>query len=86
MVYKKGPPFRVRPVREIEEDLDQARRVYGPGVRTLFFPAGNTIAMPTDDLAHICAYAHSVFPNLGRITTYGSSRYVHRKGAVDFRR
>ena len=86
MVYKKGPPFRVRPVREIEEDLDQAGRVYGPGVRTLFFPAGNTIAMPTDDLANICAYAHSIFPKLERITTYGSSRYVHRKGKDDLRK
>lgn len=86
MVYKKGPPFRVRPVREIEEDLDQAGRVYGPGVRTLFFPAGNTIAMPTDDLANICVCAHSIFPKLERITTYGSSRYVHRKGKDDLRK
>lgn len=86
MVYKKGPPYRVRPLMDIEEDIDEAGRIYGPGVRTLFFPAGNTIAMPTDELAHICAYAHSVFPGLNRITTYGSSRYIHRKGAEDLRK
>ncbi|MBC8419657.1 MAG: radical SAM protein [Desulfobacteraceae bacterium] len=80
MVYKKGPPFRVRPVDEIKRDLDEARGEYGPGIRTIFFPAGNTIAMPTDDLAAICAYAHDIFPHLERVTVYGSSTYIHRKG------
>jgi radical SAM superfamily enzyme YgiQ (UPF0313 family) len=86
MVYKKGPPYKVRPVKEIEEDIDEAGRIYGPGVRTVFFPAGNTIAMPTDELAHICAYAHSVFPALDRITTYGSSRYIYKKGKDGLRK
>lgn len=80
MVYKKGPLFRVRPVDEIRKDLDEAREEFGAGIRTLFFPAGNTIAMPTEDLAAICTYAHDVFPYLERITVYGSSPYIHRKG------
>jgi radical SAM superfamily enzyme YgiQ (UPF0313 family) len=80
MVYKKGPPYRVRPVNEIKEDLDEAKRLYGSVVRTVFFPAGNTIAMPADDLADICSHACSVFPDLDRITVYGSSRYIYRKG------
>ena len=83
MVYKKGPPFKVRPVKEIKEDLNQAKKIYGSRVRTLFFPAGNTIAMPTDDLAEICAYAKSLFLNLKRITTYGSSRYIYKKGLAN---
>ena len=82
MVYKKGPPFRVRPVNEIKEDLDFAKEHFGR-VRTLFFPAGNTIAMPTDELAQICAYAKNLFPDLARITVYGSSKYIHRKGLRD---
>jgi len=80
MVYKQGPPFRVRPVKEIEKDLDEARRLYGSRIKSLFFPAGNTIAMPTAELAEICAYAKSVFPGLERITVYGSSRYIYDKG------
>jgi radical SAM superfamily enzyme YgiQ (UPF0313 family) len=83
MVYKKGPSFKVRAVREIKEDLDEARMIYGPRVKTLFFPAGNTIAMNTEDLADLCTYARSLFPNLERITTYGSSRYIYRKGLAD---
>jgi radical SAM superfamily enzyme YgiQ (UPF0313 family) len=80
MVYKKGPPYSVRPVNEIKEDLDEANRLCGSMVRTVFFPAGNTIAMPADDLADICSHACSVFPDLDRITVYGSSRYIYRKG------
>jgi len=57
MVYKKGPAYRVRPVKEICEDIEEARRVYGDGVRFLFFPAGNTIAMPTEDLSAVCRFA-----------------------------
>jgi len=83
MVYKKGPPFRVRPVEEIKRDMDEAAGLYGHLVRTLFFPAGNTIAMPTDDLAEICSYARKVFPRLERITVYGSSKYICRKGLRD---
>ena len=54
MVYKKGPPYSVRPVAEIKEDLETAHRLRGSKIRTLFFPAGNTIAMPTAQLAEVC--------------------------------
>ena len=86
MVYKKGPPFKIRPVEDIKEDLKLSRMQYGPGVRTLFFPAGNTIAMPTDELADICVFARSLFPRLERITTYGSSRYIYEKGLANLKR
>ena len=80
MVYNKGPPFKVRPVKDIKRDLDEGASLYGDVVRTLFFPAGNTIAMPTDELAEICVYAYEVLPKLERITVYGSSKYIHQKG------
>ncbi len=80
MVYKKGPRFRIRSVEGIEADLLEARRTYGHKVQTLFFPAGNTIAMPTEDLARICHSARSLFLELKRITVYGSSQYIHEKG------
>jgi len=83
MVYKKGPPYKVRPVSDIKADLEEARRDYGGGIRSIFFPAGNTIAMPTEDLAAICIHAHALFPHLERITVYGSSQYIHRKGLSD---
>lgn len=86
MVYKQGPPYRVRPVSDICRDLREARRIYGKGVRRLFFPAGNTIAMPTEELAAICRFAQEQFSALERITVYGSSRYIAEKGQKDLAR
>lgn len=83
MIYKKGPAYRVRPVEAICEDIDAARAAYGEHVKTLFFPSGNTIAMPTQELAAICRHAAQRFPKLERITVYGSSRYIVRKGLDD---
>ncbi|WP_319408605.1 radical SAM protein [uncultured Desulfosarcina sp.] len=86
MVYKKGPPYRERPAADIIADLDQARTLHGSGIRTLFFPAGNTIAMQTDALCRICSHAHQIFPHLERITVYGSSQYIHKKGPDEMKR
>jgi radical SAM superfamily enzyme YgiQ (UPF0313 family) len=82
MVYKEGPRYKARPVEDIVEDLCEARRVYGENVSTLFFPAGNTIAMKTADLAQICKKAGELFPNLARITVYGSIQYLFQKGLI----
>lgn len=83
MVYKKGPKYRVRSVKGIIEDIDEAFDVYGGKVNALFFPAGNSIAMPTWDLAAICRYSMAKFPLLKRITVYGSSQYIAKKGLAD---
>ena len=83
MVYKKGPLYRIRPVKEICEDIDEACDLYGAGVKSLFFPAGNSIAMPTRDLAAICRYGMAKFRGLQRITVYGSSQYIAKKGPAD---
>ena len=80
MVYKKGPRFRVRPVTEICRDIDAAFDCYGPKVRSIFFPAGNSIAMPTEALAAVCRYGAAKFPELRRMTVYGSSQFIVHKG------
>jgi radical SAM superfamily enzyme YgiQ (UPF0313 family) len=85
MVYKKGPPYRVRPVKEICEDIEEAGNCYGKNIQSLFFPAGNTVAMPTEELSLICRFAGETFPGLQRITVYGSSQYIARKGLDDLK-
>ncbi|MFP4388458.1 MAG: radical SAM protein [Desulfococcaceae bacterium] len=86
MVYKNGPRFRVRPAEDIVADLHEARRRRGRNVRTLFLPAGNTIAMPTDALVSVLEAARNIFPALKRITVYGSSPMIRRKGPDDLAR
>jgi radical SAM superfamily enzyme YgiQ (UPF0313 family) len=85
MVYKSGVKFKIRPVGEIKEDLEEARRVYGQAVRTIFLPAGNTIAMPAAALAEVCRHSYRLFPRLQRLTVYGSSQYICRKGPEQLR-
>lgn len=75
----KGSRFRIRPVDEIKADLKSARDYYGQYIESIFFPDGNTIIMKTEQLVEIFAYAHELFPELQRITIYGSARFVNKK-------
>ncbi len=85
MVYKNGPKFRIRTVEEIKQDMLDARERYGRIIKTIFFPSGNTVIMKTEDLADICRYSKELFPWVKRITVYGSSQYIYRKGLEDLR-
>jgi radical SAM superfamily enzyme YgiQ (UPF0313 family) len=75
----KNTRFRVRPIQDIKEDLQSARDYYGQYVETIFFPDGNTIIMKTNQLCEIFEFAHQLFPDLQRITIYGSARFVNKK-------
>ena len=76
----KDRRFKIRPLRETLEDLDRARDYYGPHVRTLFLPDGNTIIMKTSSLIKILERAYGNFPDLERVTLYGSARFLSLKG------
>jgi len=82
MMYK-DTKFRIRPVEDIKEDLTAARDYYGDFITSIFFPDGNTIIMKTGQLLEIFTHAKSLFPNLSRITVYGSARYINKKSATD---
>jgi len=86
MIYKNRPGFRVRKLEAIKEDLLKAREVHGLGIRTLFFPDGNTIAMKTEQLCELCRFSRDVFPDLQRITVYGSAQYIHQRGPEAMKR
>ena len=86
MVYKKGPKFEIRPVKEIKEDLLWAKENYPYPIRTVFFPSGNTIIMKTEDFVEILEYTRELFSDLERITIYGSSQYIARKGLTDLKK
>lgn len=80
MVYKKGPRFKIRPVKEIKEELLWAKQNMGNFVQTIFFPSGNTIVMKTENLVEILRYAKELFSHIKRITIYGSAQYIVKKG------
>jgi radical SAM superfamily enzyme YgiQ (UPF0313 family) len=83
----KDRSFRVRPHREVVEDLDLALEAYGPhAVRTIFLADGNSAVLSTRKLVAIGEAAHQRFPSLERITLYGSAQYLVKKSQADWRR
>lgn len=86
MVYKKGPKFRIRSVKEIKEDLLWAKKNYSLPFNTIFFPSGNSIIMKTKDFIEILTYTKKLFPDIKRITIYGSSQYIVKKGINDMKK
>lgn len=86
MVYKKGPKFKIRTVEEIKEDLLWAKKNYLYPINTVFFPSGNTIIMKTEDFVEILEYTKKLFPDLKRITIYGSAQYIVKKDLVDLKK
>jgi radical SAM superfamily enzyme YgiQ (UPF0313 family) len=78
--------FRIRKVADIKKDIDWVRENYPPAaVQSIFLADGNSILMKTRQLTEIIQYAHHIFPQLRRVTTYGASQYLAHKSAEDFR-
>lgn len=83
----RGRKFHVRPMEEVIEDLNVALQAYGPyGVETIFLADGNSAVLPTEKLVTIGAAARARFPNLQRITTYGSAKFLVKKSLEEWRR
>ena len=82
----KDKAFRIRPLADIKQDLALAKSYYGDDVESIFFPDGNSIIMKTDQLVEIFEYAYSLFPQLKRLTLYGSARFINLKSYEDLQR
>jgi len=83
----KDRKFRVRPLEEVIEDLDMAVAAYGPhAVRTIFLADGNSAVLPTEKLVTIGRAARERFPDLARITVYGSAKFLVKKSLEQWRR
>jgi radical SAM superfamily enzyme YgiQ (UPF0313 family) len=84
-MYKKVR-FQTRPMEEILEDIDAAADLYGNAVKTVFLPDGNTIILSTRKLLTILERIAERFPDLERVTSYGSARFVIRKDLEDLKK
>ena len=72
---------------DIIEDLDIALEAYGThGVRTIFLADGNTAVLPTRKLVTFGEAARERFPDLERITIYGSAKFLVKKSQEEWRR
>ena len=81
----KMKKYRVRPLEEIREDIQMARRAWGEH-ETVFLADGNTIAMRTDDLVQVLDYVREAFPGVRRISCYGGARFIKGRKVEDLSR
>ena len=80
-----GKQFRIRKREEILADLEECSREFGKYVRRVFFADGDALIVKTPLLLELLAYVKDHFPNVGRVTAYGTASDVLRKSEEELR-
>jgi radical SAM superfamily enzyme YgiQ (UPF0313 family) len=65
---------------EVIEDISIAKHVFGEQPTHIFLADANSLVLKTDQLLDIAQTCYEVFPNLEQISSYGSTRFIIRKG------
>jgi radical SAM superfamily enzyme YgiQ (UPF0313 family) len=71
-------PFRVRPAKEVLEDIEMARSTV-PHTRRVFLADGNALVLSTQRLVPILDALDKAFPNLERVSIYANAQDILRK-------
>lgn len=74
----KDKKFRVRPVTEVLEDLEMARKTYAR-VDKIFLCDGDALCLSNDKLLVILNKISELFPECQRVSVYGSAKDIIRK-------
>ena len=80
----KDKKFRVRPIEEVLEDLEMARRTY-PVVEKIFLCDGDALCLSNEKLMRILARIAELFPECKRVSVYGTARDINRKSEPELR-
>ena len=75
----KDKRFRVRPLKDILDDIEMARKAYGNGVRRVFLCDGDAIIMKQEELLTILDRLYKTFPYLEKVTTYAGPKSTMSK-------
>lgn len=81
-VFNKTIPekkFRIRPTREILEDIEIGGRQYGKGVDKIFLLDSNAMIIKTPELLRIVKKCYETFPELKQVACYACSEDILRK-------
>lgn len=76
--------FAMRPMEEIREDFELARRVYRR-VERVFLADGDALMRKTDDLVQIQGLIYGLFPECQRVTCYASPTSLQIKSEEELR-
>ena len=81
----RDKPFRVRPEREVLEDIELARRVI-PDARRAFLADGNALVLSAERLERILDALRAAFPDLRRVGAYANAHDLLRKTVSELAR
>jgi radical SAM superfamily enzyme YgiQ (UPF0313 family) len=76
--------FRVRPEREVLEDIAMASKAM-PGTRRVFLCDGDAMVLKTDRLLRILDALDDAFPQLQRVGIYANARDILKKSEEELR-
>jgi radical SAM superfamily enzyme YgiQ (UPF0313 family) len=82
----RSKTFRVRPLEEIVEDVDRARRVAAGGVDRVFVADGDALAMDLATWEAILAALRKAFPRLRRVSSYATAMNLLAKSPEELAR
>ena len=75
----KEKSFHVKPLREVEDDLKEARSYYGNHSLRIFLADGDALVLSQEKLCTILRLCRQYFPKTERITSYGTAQDILRK-------
>ena len=79
----KDLKFEIRDVEEVKHDIELARELYGPRVRTVFIGDSNSLVVKTESLIEILKFLYASFSTVERVTSYGRAKTLVRKPLED---
>jgi radical SAM superfamily enzyme YgiQ (UPF0313 family) len=75
--------FRVRPLAELQADVDTARQALGPDVGRIFLADGDAMCLSPRRLFEILDAVNAAFPRLQRVSAYANARDVLGKSDTE---
>jgi radical SAM superfamily enzyme YgiQ (UPF0313 family) len=80
----KEKEFRIRDLKDIIEDLEQAKLTYGV-VKKVFLADGDALVLETSKLKIILSKIRELFPNCERVGVYSTPKDILRKSLDELR-
>ena len=77
--------FRIRPTREILEDIEIGAELYGTQVEKIFLLDSNAMIIKSRELLKILEKCYAVFPNLKQVSCYACCGDILRKSDEELR-
>lgn len=81
----KDKKFKIRPLADVLADFDEAAMMYGDHIRRIFLADGDALIVKTEMLVQILDYIWKKFPNLERVTAYGTTQDILHKSEEELK-